>query len=161
MEATLSASAAEPVPEPATGGGIVHFCELFPMLYKLFLNLIEPKPEHLTRSQLLILLLLMRKQTLTMSQVAEQLASSKEQTTRAVAPLVEQGYVQRLEDSHNRKLVLVQMTDAGWELMRQQRQLILKNLTERYEKLPEADMDALGAAIDTIIGILTKMDPHA
>ena len=66
--------------------------EVFPICQKLVMNSVNLKEPRLTKTQLHILLSLIGKPRLTMSQLAAYIASSKEQATRAVAPLVAVSY---------------------------------------------------------------------
>mgnify|MGYP000337984022 CR=1 FL=1 len=78
--------------------------EVFPLCQKVILNTVDFKDHGFTKTQLCILLSLTAKSPLTMSELATYLASSKEQATRAVAPLVKTGYLERIQDETNRKL---------------------------------------------------------
>lgn len=66
-----------------------------------------------TKSQLLVFLALRSCESLTMTQTAEHLSSSKEQATRVVSPLVDGGYVERHVDTDNRTKIHIRLTDKG------------------------------------------------
>lgn len=136
--------------------------EMGPMYHRLILNKLElNKAElgnlHITRSQFFILLALMGNDTLNMTQLSSYIASSKEQATRAVAPLVEAGYVHRFHDETNRKLVLIQLTPAGKTFLRQTKQQLQEALEKKFEGLTEEDRQELVQSLHNILRILKKI----
>ena len=65
-----------------------------------------------------------------MKEAASYISSSKEQATRAVAPLVDKGLMERYTDSANRNYVHIQLTETG-------RMLVLKMLDSLYDNVNE------------------------
>ncbi len=114
-------------------------------------------PGRLTRSQMYILLALMNGAPLNMTQLAARIATSKEQTTRAVAPLVDAGYLRREQDAHNRKLVLIRLTASGEQLLRKAKEQMRLQLETRFRALSEADHRELEQSLQTVIRILKKV----
>lgn len=110
--------------------------EMMPMYHKIVLNEIEMKSIHLTKSQFFILLALMSNESLNMTQVATYIASSKEQATRAVAPLVEAGYVDRFHDESNRKLVLIRLTPSGKTFLHETKEHLHQSLEKNLSGCP-------------------------
>lgn len=131
--------------------------EMMPMYHKLVLDKLEKKAVHITRSQFFILLALMSNDMLNMTQIAAYIASSKEQATRAVAPLVDVGYVERFHDEHNRKLVLIHLTPAGRAYLHETKEQLRQSLEQKFEKLPPQEQADLTLALQTILRILKKM----
>lgn len=131
---------------------------VLPLFQKLILNSLDMKNLKLTRKQLFILLALMRKERLNMSQIAKYLASSHEQATRSVAPLVEAGLLERFYDESNRKLVLIRLTDAGHEFIRVQKELLKENLIKHFDALSEQDVQRLINSLSVTIQILEKVE---
>ena len=76
-------------------GIAVSLFEIFPLCRKLIFSSLDMKDLNLTKSQLSILFALEVKPCLTMSRLSKYIGSSKEQTTRAVAPLAKEGLVER------------------------------------------------------------------
>ena len=90
--------------------------EIFPICQKFLLNTIDIPSMDLTKTQILILFALSGGRSLNMSQLSSYLASSKEQATRAVSPLVKDEYVTRFRSDENRKMVYVKLTEKGKRL---------------------------------------------
>lgn len=84
-----------------------------------------------TGTQRLILLTSAVCGQLTMTHLAETIDCSKEQTTRAVAPLVQTGHMARIYDRENRTRVLIELTPQGHQLIRQQ----YKTCTQEFHRL--------------------------
>ena len=91
--------------------------EIFPICQKFLLNTIDIPSMDLTKTQILILFALSGGRSLNMSQLSSYLASSKEQATRAVSPLVKDEYVTRFRSDENRKMVYVKLTEKGNQLI--------------------------------------------
>ena len=148
-----AASAVALVAEEVTDGVLV-FCEAFLLLQKLLFSNVDLRNYRLTRSQLYVMLCLLRHERMTMSQVAAGLAVSKEQATRTVASLVELGYVERLEDQHNRKLVLVQLTTAGRDFLDLEKKKMKQNLAQCFHTLDQQQMNEFNSSVRTVIHYL-------
>ena len=125
-------------------------------LYSLCKRLLLNTPWHsknITGSQRLCLLLLAGHGPMTMTQLAEAMACSKEQATRATAPLVEKGYVARRYDRENRTRVWVALSDAGKGLIRREYAVALGELHD----LSQADRLRFRQALDTIRELMGQM----
>lgn len=105
--------------------------EIFPICQKFLLNTIDIPSMDLTKTQILILFALSGGRSLNMSQLSSYLASSKEQATRAVSPLVKDEYVTRFRSDENRKMVYVKLTEKGNQLILQEKALVKEYLSKR------------------------------
>ncbi len=111
-----------------------------------------------TKSQLLIFSALYLEGNLTMSQTADFLSSSKEQATRAVAPLVEEGLVERYVDPENRTRVRIRLTEQGRAFVRQHYRHCSQRLeTVLNERISPEEKQELFRAAETLIRILDKL----
>ena len=106
--------------------------EIFPICQKFLLNTIDIPSMDLTKTQILILFALSGGRSLNMSQLSSYLASSKEQATRAVSPLVKDEYVTRFRSDENRKMVYVKLTEKGNQLILQEKALVKEYLSKRF-----------------------------
>lgn len=132
--------------------------EIFPICQKFLLNTIDIPSMDLTKTQILILFALSGGRSLNMSQLSSYLASSKEQTTRAVSPLVKSEYVTRFRSDENRKMVYVKLTDKGNELILQEKTLVKEYLSKRFESLSNEDQELFHQSLSNILAILKKME---
>ena len=131
--------------------------EVFPLCQKVILNTLDFKDLGFTKTQLSILFALSVETPLTMSNLAHYIVSSKEQTTRAVAPLVRAGYLERTHDESNRKLVLVRLTPEGHQVMKNKREEVRTVIATRIEQLSEEDKEDFCKALDTTLQVLKKL----
>ena len=92
---------------------------LMPMIQKVTFACWDKEKYPYTRSQLTLIMALLQKDSLTMKEAASYLSSSKEQATRAVAPLVESGLLERYTDDVNRNYVHIRLTPSGLQLVRE------------------------------------------
>ena len=87
------------------------------LLQSVVLSCVDRKRFQFTRTQQSILTVLSMEGETTMKQIAKYIVSSQEQATRAVAPLVDAGYVERRTDPTNRTRVYIRLTDEGRDLL--------------------------------------------
>lgn len=102
--------------------------KLMPMIQKVILSCWDREKYPYTKSQLTLIMALLHKDSLTMKEAASYISSSKEQATRAVAPLVDKGLMERYTDPANRNYVHIQLTDSG-------RMLVLEMLDGLYDNI--------------------------
>jgi len=101
---------------------------LMPMIQKLTFACWDKEKYPYTRSQLTLIMALLQKDSMTMKEAASYISSSKEQATRAVAPLVESGLLERYTDDTNRSYVHIRLTESGLLLVR-------KMLSDFYDSI--------------------------
>ena len=132
---------------------------LLPLITKTVLAAAELRETGYTKSQLLILAALFRRNDLTMGKVAEFISSSKEQATRAVAPLVASGLLERYVDPENRTKIHIRLTDLGRKTLEQNNRHILHNLYQIFkERISDDEMLELKASAESMIRILSKVE---
>ena len=132
--------------------------EIFHVVQKLLFNTIDLHSVALTRTQMLILFALHSREHLNMSQIAAYIASSKEQTTRAVAPLVKQGYVSRFHMGDNRRKVYIRLTEQGRSFIEEEQRLVKDRLSNKFNLLSQEDQDTFHQAVGDILQILRKLE---
>lgn len=132
--------------------------EIFPICQKFLLNTIDIPSMDLTKTQILILFALSGGRSLNMSQLSSYLASSKEQATRAVSPLVKDDYVTRFRSDENRKMVYVKLTEKGNQLILKEKTLVKDYLSKRFESLSKEDQELFHQSLSNILEILKKME---
>lgn len=131
---------------------------LIPLTHRLLKLEDALKEFDLTKSQLYILAALYYRGCLTMTQVSESISSSKEQATRAVAPLVENGYIKRFELEKDHKHVYIELTDAGHQTIEAVRSQVISRFHERLDNaVSEEEKQQLIEALHTVISILNKV----
>lgn len=132
--------------------------EVFPICQKIIMHSINFHNLEITKTQLCIMLALNGHDRLNMTQLSHYIASSKEQTTRAVAPLVKSGYLERSYDDNNRTYVFVKLTDEGREFLHFQKERFNCELKDKYASLSDDDKKAFSEAVKTSLTILKKLE---
>ncbi len=111
-----------------------------------------------TKSQLILFLILLRRESATMKEVASFLACSKEQATRVVAPLVDSGLVDRYIDHCNRNFIHIRLTETGKTYIMAQMKTYHRNtesLLSQY--LNEEERQTLFKSLQTAMDLLEKV----
>lgn len=109
-----------------------------------------------TKSQTMALNLLSVAGTLRMSVLAGHLAVSKEQASRAVGPLVEQGLIERHHDARDRKVVNVSLTDEGRAVVAQLGHEYEEQLTRNLQRLTDEERAELIAVSERAVDLLRR-----
>ena len=93
-----------------------------------------------------------------MSEAAQYISSSKEQATRTVAVLCDNGLVERYEDSGNRTHVFIRLTDKGKEQLQQLISKFRFEIAQRLSaSLSEDEIQMLEQSLHTAAVILSKV----
>lgn len=132
--------------------------ELYPMCRKLVFDTFDKKKSNITRTQQIILLALNAEEKLTMSQLAAKINTSNEQATRAVAQLVDKDFVERLQDSGNRRVINIRLTEKAREFIKKTKDEILGELLDQFNDVSDEDMESFHTAIEQIIRVLKKVE---
>ena len=92
-----------------------------------------------------------------MTQISEHLAVSKEQASRAVAPLVEQGLVRRERSAEQHRMIRVSLTEEGRRSVAAAHQALLSRLLERLAELSPSEREQLIDASRKALSVLFKL----
>lgn len=106
---------------------------ILPLIQRLVFSSIDRKEFPYSKSQMTIFTVLSIRKELTMKEVAGYLSSSKEQATRAIAPLVDAGLIDRFIDPSNRVHVYVRLTEMGKSHLAHLRELVARTANARLE----------------------------
>ncbi|MBR6044244.1 MAG: MarR family transcriptional regulator [Ruminococcus sp.] len=132
--------------------------ELYPRGRKLIYESFDKLGSELTRTQQMILLALSVQDGLSMSQLADKISTSNEQATRAVAQLVDKGYVTREQNKQNRRVVNISLTDKAVEHINAAKATVLDDTRSRAKALTDEDMDVLYESVTNLLGIFNKLE---
>lgn len=131
---------------------------LLPLINRTILSASGIRELGYTKTQLTILAALALRDSLTMSQIAGFISSSKEQATRAVAPLVDHRLAERFTDPENRTHIHIRLTDKGSEFMQLCFSGFKRNLRSQLEnKVTPEEQQELFACVDSLLRILGRL----
>ncbi len=128
--------------------------EMYPLSRKLVFDTFNLKNSILTRTQQIILLALSLNKTLTMSQLAEKINTSNEQATRAAAQLVEMDFVERKQDTKNRRIINISLTEKAMNFLENTKNNIMDELLKKFERISDDEMLSFRQAVSQIINVL-------
>ncbi len=136
----------------------VSLLEALPRLHALILSNAGLHETGLTKTQLIIIIALLRQAMLNMTQVSKYISASREQATRAVDGLVHLGYVERLRSDENRTYVLVKLTQKGLAVAEKSMDLYRNSVSEVLsEKLSSQEISELREAFSVVNRLLNRI----
>lgn len=139
-------------------GEEIPLLHLLPVIHRVIRLTDAHKQYGLTKTQTVMLIALYYRESVTMGELAQYISSSKEQATRAVASLCDNGLVERFENPENRTHVYIRFTDYGREFMRQMNMRLREEIDERLAvSLTEDELMTLRQSVQTSIDILSKV----
>lgn len=139
--------------------GEIPLLRLIPLISRIIGVSGKAKEFDLTKSQLMFMTALYYRGILNMTKVSEYISSSKEQATRAVAPLVDKGIVKRFEIEDNRTHVYTELTEDGKNMMIKLRDEMHEDIDRRLQKsLSEEEIRQLTEAVRTTVSLLAKIE---
>lgn len=111
----------------------------------------------LTKTQTDIMMGLVLFGKMNMTQISRHIASSKEQTTRAVAPLVQKELVKKERNGENFRLIEVSLTEKGLNLLQSNQMTMNENLLKQLEGLTASDRRKLIKASQNACEVLRNL----
>lgn len=135
------------------------FLSLFGVMHEKFLR----PGEKITRSrmspaQFHALSILSRKGPLPMSELADELKISKQQSSPLIRKLIAGGQAARKADAHDRRVVRIEITAAGRGAVQELWAEVGRAFAVKLEALPEAELEELEQMIRRIREILQQID---
>jgi DNA-binding MarR family transcriptional regulator len=98
------------------------------------------------------------KKTITMSELANEVLISKQQLTPMIDKMIDSNIVERKSDNEDRRIIKINLTPFGVEMLEDRKAELLKSLCKKFENLDLDDIAALNAALDSINKIISKLD---
>ena len=137
---------------------LMEFYEIYPLSRKLVFDTFDKKKYNVTRTQQIILLSLSVCGTLTMSQLASRINTSNEQATRAVAQLVQKGFVNREHNPDNRRIVNISLNDKAQVFLAKMKSEIHDELIKMFACVTDEEMEVLYESLKNVDMILKKVN---
>ena len=124
---------------------------------KLVYDTFDKKNYNITRTQQIIMLSLSVSTTLTMSELAKKINTSNEQATRAVAQLVEKGFVVRSQNPANRRVINISLTESAREFIEKTKNNIKNDFLDMFSDISDDEMEKFYSALQTVESVLKKV----
>lgn len=136
---------------------IMSMYEIYPLSRKLVFDTFDKKKYDITRTQQIIMLSLSVCGTLTMSQLASKINTSNEQATRAVAQLVDRGFIVRMQNPDNRRVINIKLTEDAQVFFNKMKNEILDDLISKFADIPDEEMEKLSQSLAQVSSVLKKV----
>ncbi len=131
--------------------------EIYPLSRKLVFDTFDKKKYDITRTQQIIMLSLSVSGTLNMSQLAAKINTSNEQATRAVAQLVDRGFIVRIQNPGNRRVINIRLTEEAQIFLNKMKYEIMDDLINKFSEIPDEEMERLYESLRQVSGVLKKV----
>lgn len=131
--------------------------EIYPLSRKLVFDTFDKKKYDITRTQQIIMLFLSVSGTLNMSQLAAKINTSNEQATRAVAQLVDRGFIVRIQNPGNRRVINIRLTEEAQIFLNKMKSEIMDDLINKFSEIPDEEMEKLYESLRQVSGVLKKV----
>jgi DNA-binding MarR family transcriptional regulator len=111
----------------------------------------------LAAAQFFALSILHRKGPLSISELANELQISKQQTTPLICRLIDNNLAARMTDEHDRRIVRIKITETGNATIEELGAEIKQTFAAKLQVLPDTELDELGQMIRRVREILQKV----
>ncbi len=112
----------------------------------------------LVRSHAAILRLLKTNKELPMSELSEKIQVTKPNVTLLIDKLEKLGYVERVNASHDRRIILIKLSDAGDEFVESYVKKLHGYFTTMFSKLSSKDLGTFKSNISSLKELLSKLE---
>ena len=119
-------------------------------LMLIHVNVFRNKQLPLPLNQYVLLMFINTEGAITNSSASEMLKISKQQMSTVAERLLEQGYISKNTDCRDRRRCLLELTEKGREIIRQQNGYVRKKFEDRLPKLSEDEQQQLSEAINCL-----------
>ena len=118
------------------------------------------KPFGFTTSQCYVLLELNKSAKLTMNELSEKMNLNTSTMTRIINNLVRDGYVERLRDEGDRRVVVAQLTRSGIESASQLQLTIIDYYRDIVSHLPSGQIEDVLKSVSLLINAFERANPN-
>jgi DNA-binding MarR family transcriptional regulator len=109
-----------------------------------------------SKNEILALLLLYRKKTVNMTEIAEYINAPLNTATGVVARLEKKLMVERLRDSEDRRIVNILLTEKAEAFIYEEKKLMEYYFTEVYQALTDEERTATISIVNKVISVLKQ-----
>lgn len=96
--------------------------------------------------------------SLPISEIGMRLVAPKSQMTRLVDQLVSLGIVERQPDAKDRRVIKISLTEHGWAVLRECREMVKQNIRNKISCLTTEELVALSDALVNLKDIGAKLE---
>jgi DNA-binding MarR family transcriptional regulator len=131
----------------------------FPLFYKKLLKDGHKHPQvALSNPQCMVLGILKGRGPLPTSEIGKRLYISKPNMTSIIDRLIEEGYVERLSDGKDRRIVNVSITGSGMRVLMDHKKTMTDIIKGNLSCLSEKDLETLSISLERIKETFSKIE---
>lgn len=134
------------------------FALLAYMRDKIFRPLEQKTRSRMGHVQHFAMSLLFRKGSRSMTELATEMQISKQQLTPLVDKLINQGLLVKKADEHDRRIVRIEVSEQGREMLKEMFGDIRSDLVEKLRLLPEQELAELDQMLKRMLEILKSVE---
>ena len=125
----------------------------------LFKNLIKPEMvSHIIPAGSYHLFIILEKHgTLSMTEIGKELTMPKPNVTSLIDKLIDSGFVERIPDLNDRRIVKIQFTISGKKAIDKAKIFVRENIKEKLLMLSDGELALLADSLQTVKEILSKI----
>jgi DNA-binding MarR family transcriptional regulator len=97
---------------------------------------------------------------LPISTIGRQLHISKPNMTPLIDKLVEDGWVKRLRNDKDRRIINIEITDEGKKFLLEARKVVEENIKENLSNLNNEELETLNESLENIKKLVLKINPQ-
>jgi DNA-binding MarR family transcriptional regulator len=101
--------------------------------------------------------LLKSKEPLSMTQISTALGMPKPNITVLADKLIEKKFAERLQDNHDRRIVMIALTKKGYDFLEYIHSTYQEQIKKKLEILPEKEMEQFADALLVVRNTLTTL----
>ncbi|WP_074034527.1 MarR family transcriptional regulator [Exiguobacterium sp. AT1b] len=135
------------------------FVKLIPFIRRKLLRLSDfPQIPNLNFSHFHLLMLIEDEGAVTNGRISETLSIAPPNVTPLITKLLNEGYITRVPDERDRRVIWNQLTEKGERILLERRDSFRRLFEERLAFLNEDETDRLIDSLKTLTEIVEKMD---
>lgn len=135
------------------------FVKLIPFIRRKLLRLSDfPQIPNLNFSHFHLLMLIEDEGAVTNGRISETLSIAPPNVTPLITKLLNEGYITRVPDERDRRVIWNQLTEKGERILLERRDSFRRFFEERLAFLNEDETDRLIDSLKTLTEIVEKMD---
>lgn len=133
--------------------------ELNPLVHKRLLKFDRcPDKAILPINQMMVLGVLYEEESLSISEIGKKIYISKPQMTSIIDKLIKEGFVERVNDKADRRVININITEKGRTYAGDISGMLKENMRRKLAVLSEEKLECLASSIERAISILKSVE---
>ena len=120
----------------------------------------QVKPFGFTTSQCYVLLELKKSNNLTMNELSDKMNLNTSTMTRIINNLVRDGYIDRVRDESDRRMVIANLTEEGMKAAENLDESIINYYRKIVNNLPKGQVEEVLKSVELLINAFEKTNPN-